>query len=145
MKAVLQKRQRAAAQGAAKKAVFSSSPSSVLSARRSSGSLLPPANAVKEVFMPALSSTMTEGKVVSWLKSVGDKVRQWRAITGEKFPDARESEPRTGADDGRRRQSAGRCSFPQLFAPRRPKTDKLPLTSSCPSDSTQQTRQCRPF
>jgi len=27
-----------------------------------------------EVFMPALSSTMTEGKVVQWTKKVGDKV-----------------------------------------------------------------------
>ncbi|GFH21395.1 dihydrolipoamide acetyltransferase component of pyruvate dehydrogenase complex, partial [Haematococcus lacustris] len=26
--------------------------------------------------MPALSSTMTEGKVVSWLKNVGDKVKK---------------------------------------------------------------------
>lgn len=34
-----------------------------------------PLHAVKEVFMPALSSTMTEGKIVSWLKSEGDKAR----------------------------------------------------------------------
>ena len=27
-----------------------------------------------EVFMPALSSTMTEGKIVQWAKKVGDKV-----------------------------------------------------------------------
>ncbi|GFH11096.1 dihydrolipoamide acetyltransferase component of pyruvate dehydrogenase complex [Haematococcus lacustris] len=38
--------------------------------------------AVKEVFMPALSSTMTEGKVVSWLKNVGDKVKKGEV----KFP-----------------------------------------------------------
>lgn len=25
--------------------------------------------------MPALSSTMTEGKIVQWLKNVGDKVK----------------------------------------------------------------------
>lgn len=31
-------------------------------------------NNVKEVFMPALSSTMTEGKVVQWLKKEGDKI-----------------------------------------------------------------------
>jgi pyruvate dehydrogenase E2 component (dihydrolipoamide acetyltransferase) len=37
-------------------------------------------NAVKEVFMPALSSTMTEGKIVSWLKSVGDKVKKGEAL-----------------------------------------------------------------
>lgn len=30
--------------------------------------------------MPALSSTMTEGKVVSWLKSVGDKVKKGEAL-----------------------------------------------------------------
>lgn len=31
-------------------------------------------NAVKDVFMPALSSTMTEGKITTWLKAPGDKV-----------------------------------------------------------------------
>merc|ERR1719364_381938 len=30
--------------------------------------------AVTEIAMPALSSTMTSGTIVSWLKSVGDKV-----------------------------------------------------------------------
>jgi pyruvate dehydrogenase E2 component (dihydrolipoamide acetyltransferase) len=39
-----------------------------------------PMNAVKEVFMPALSSTMTEGKIVSWLKSPGDKVARGEAL-----------------------------------------------------------------
>lgn len=39
-----------------------------------------PMNAVKEVFMPALSSTMTEGKIVSWLKAPGDKVARGEAI-----------------------------------------------------------------
>jgi pyruvate dehydrogenase E2 component (dihydrolipoamide acetyltransferase) len=37
-------------------------------------------NAVKEVFMPALSSTMTEGKIVSWLKQTGDKVTKGEPI-----------------------------------------------------------------
>jgi len=32
--------------------------------------------AIREVFMPALSSTMTEGKIVSWQKSPGDKVEK---------------------------------------------------------------------
>jgi len=32
------------------------------------------------IFMPALSSTMTEGKIVSWLKSEGDEVRAGEAI-----------------------------------------------------------------
>lgn len=33
-----------------------------------------------QVFMPALSSTMTEGKIVSWLKQVGDKVKKGEPI-----------------------------------------------------------------
>lgn len=37
-------------------------------------------NAVKEVFMPALSSTMTQGKIVSWLKSPGEKVKRGETI-----------------------------------------------------------------
>lgn len=37
-------------------------------------------NAVKEVFMPALSSTMTEGKIVSWLKTEGDAVEKGEPI-----------------------------------------------------------------
>jgi pyruvate dehydrogenase E2 component (dihydrolipoamide acetyltransferase) len=32
--------------------------------------------AIREVFMPALSSTMTEGKIVSWAKSPGDRVEK---------------------------------------------------------------------
>ena len=30
--------------------------------------------AITDIFMPALSSTMTEGKIVEWLKQPGDKV-----------------------------------------------------------------------
>merc|ERR1719201_2977674 len=30
--------------------------------------------AVRQIYMPALSSTMTEGKISEWLKGVGDKV-----------------------------------------------------------------------
>ncbi|PSC75275.1 branched-chain alpha-keto acid dehydrogenase subunit E2 [Micractinium conductrix] len=41
---------------------------------------VPPSCAVKEVFMPALSSTMTEGKIVSWLKAPGDKVKKGESI-----------------------------------------------------------------
>ena len=33
-----------------------------------------------EVFMPALSSTMKEGKVVSWLKAEGDEIEAGEAI-----------------------------------------------------------------
>ena len=39
-----------------------------------------PLCAVKEVFMPALSSTMTEGKIVSWLKTEGEKVAKGEPI-----------------------------------------------------------------
>ena len=35
---------------------------------------------IHEVFMPALSSTMTEGKIVSWLKSSGDKVEKGETV-----------------------------------------------------------------
>jgi len=35
---------------------------------------------VSEVFMPALSSTMKEGKVVSWLKAEGDEIEAGEAI-----------------------------------------------------------------
>ncbi|KAK9826444.1 hypothetical protein WJX81_006580 [Elliptochloris bilobata] len=39
-----------------------------------------PMCAVKEIFMPALSSTMTEGKIVSWLKGPGDKVSKGESV-----------------------------------------------------------------
>lgn len=35
---------------------------------------------INEIFMPALSSTMTEGKVVSWVKSPGDKVEKGETV-----------------------------------------------------------------
>lgn len=35
---------------------------------------------IHEVFMPALSSTMTEGKIVSWTKSPGDKVAKGETV-----------------------------------------------------------------
>ncbi len=35
---------------------------------------------IREVFMPALSSTMTEGKIVSWVKSTGDKVEKGETV-----------------------------------------------------------------
>lgn len=35
---------------------------------------------IHEVFMPALSSTMTEGKIVSWVKSPGDKVEKGETV-----------------------------------------------------------------
>ncbi|MXZ83524.1 MAG: 2-oxo acid dehydrogenase subunit E2 [Synechococcus sp. SB0666_bin_14] len=36
--------------------------------------------AIHEIFMPALSSTMSEGKIVSWLKQPGDEVKKGEAV-----------------------------------------------------------------
>ena len=35
---------------------------------------------IREVFMPALSSTMTEGKIVSWVKAPGDKIERGETV-----------------------------------------------------------------
>lgn len=35
---------------------------------------------IREIFMPALSSTMTEGKIVSWVKAPGDKVDKGETV-----------------------------------------------------------------
>ncbi|MCO5603278.1 hypothetical protein L7F22_057427 [Adiantum nelumboides] len=35
---------------------------------------------VREIFMPALSSTMTEGKIVSWVKSEGDRLSKGESV-----------------------------------------------------------------
>lgn len=35
---------------------------------------------IHEIFMPALSSTMTEGKIVSWVKSAGDKIEKGETV-----------------------------------------------------------------
>jgi pyruvate dehydrogenase E2 component (dihydrolipoamide acetyltransferase) len=35
---------------------------------------------INDIFMPALSSTMTEGKIVSWVKSPGDKVKKGETV-----------------------------------------------------------------
>jgi pyruvate dehydrogenase E2 component (dihydrolipoamide acetyltransferase) len=35
---------------------------------------------IREIFMPALSSTMTEGKITSWVKSPGDKVEKGETV-----------------------------------------------------------------
>ncbi|MBE9113702.1 2-oxo acid dehydrogenase subunit E2 [Nodosilinea sp. LEGE 07298] len=35
---------------------------------------------IREVFMPALSSTMTEGKIVSWVKSPGDRIEKGETV-----------------------------------------------------------------
>ena len=36
--------------------------------------------ATHEIFMPALSSTMTEGKIVEWLKKPGDRVERGESV-----------------------------------------------------------------
>ena len=36
--------------------------------------------ATHDIFMPALSSTMTEGKIVEWLKNPGDKVARGESV-----------------------------------------------------------------
>ena len=36
--------------------------------------------ATHDIFMPALSSTMTEGKIVEWLKNPGDKVERGESV-----------------------------------------------------------------
>ncbi|CAH9113006.1 unnamed protein product [Cuscuta europaea] len=35
---------------------------------------------IREIFMPALSSTMTEGKIVSWIKSEGEKLSKGESV-----------------------------------------------------------------
>ncbi|KAF3487176.1 hypothetical protein F2Q69_00055783 [Brassica cretica] len=35
---------------------------------------------IREIFMPALSSTMTEGKIVSWLKTEGEKLAKGQSV-----------------------------------------------------------------
>jgi pyruvate dehydrogenase E2 component (dihydrolipoamide acetyltransferase) len=35
---------------------------------------------IREIFMPALSSTMTEGKIVSWIKSEGNKLSKGKSV-----------------------------------------------------------------
>ncbi|CAA0827828.1 Dihydrolipoyllysine-residue acetyltransferase component 5 of pyruvate dehydrogenase complex-chloroplastic [Striga hermonthica] len=55
---------------------------------RSLGGAAPPRRAarllvqakIREIFMPALSSTMTEGKIVSWVKSEGDKLAKGESV-----------------------------------------------------------------
>lgn len=35
---------------------------------------------IQDIFMPALSSTMTEGKIVSWVKSPGDPIAKGETV-----------------------------------------------------------------
>jgi pyruvate/2-oxoglutarate dehydrogenase complex dihydrolipoamide acyltransferase (E2) component len=58
-------------------AVASAAPAAAAAPASSGGELLPEHS---EIFMPALSSTMSEGKVVEWLKKVGDYVQSGEAL-----------------------------------------------------------------
>ncbi|OMO90255.1 Biotin/lipoyl attachment [Corchorus capsularis] len=49
---------------------FSSTPRRILTVR----------SKIREIFMPALSSTMTEGKIVSWIKSEGDVLSKGESV-----------------------------------------------------------------
>ncbi|XP_056167543.1 dihydrolipoyllysine-residue acetyltransferase component 5 of pyruvate dehydrogenase complex, chloroplastic [Syzygium oleosum] len=40
----------------------------------------PARSKIREIFMPALSSTMTEGKIVSWVKSEGDRLAKGESV-----------------------------------------------------------------
>ncbi|XP_073052717.1 dihydrolipoyllysine-residue acetyltransferase component 5 of pyruvate dehydrogenase complex, chloroplastic-like [Primulina eburnea] len=42
--------------------------------------ILPIQSKIREIFMPALSSTMTEGKIVSWVKSEGEKLAKGESV-----------------------------------------------------------------
>ncbi|KAK6134072.1 hypothetical protein DH2020_032169 [Rehmannia glutinosa] len=68
---------------------FSSSVSSSTPFLRPSAFLLKPRSIsrvplvrakIREIFMPALSSTMTEGKIVSWIKSEGDVLSKGESV-----------------------------------------------------------------
>ncbi|XP_023914907.1 dihydrolipoyllysine-residue acetyltransferase component 4 of pyruvate dehydrogenase complex, chloroplastic isoform X1 [Quercus suber] len=66
---------------------FSSSLSNSLPFRPSSFSAFPSKrrtltvrSKIREIFMPALSSTMTEGKIVSWIKSEGDMLSKGESV-----------------------------------------------------------------
>nr|XP_043630131.1 dihydrolipoyllysine-residue acetyltransferase component 4 of pyruvate dehydrogenase complex, chloroplastic [Erigeron canadensis] len=57
---------------------FSKSPPSFITfSRRSKHSIHAK---IREIFMPALSSTMTEGKIVSWIKSEGDLLSKGESV-----------------------------------------------------------------
>ncbi|KAE9605684.1 hypothetical protein Lal_00025085 [Lupinus albus] len=51
---------------------------SVVKTRRSQSSAIQ--SKIREIFMPALSSTMTEGKIVSWIKSEGDVLSKGESV-----------------------------------------------------------------
>ncbi|KAJ6721130.1 DIHYDROLIPOAMIDE ACETYL/SUCCINYL-TRANSFERASE-RELATED [Salix viminalis] len=55
-------------------------PPSTLSHRRRNPNALRVQAKIREIFMPALSSTMTEGKIVSWIKSEGDVLSKGESV-----------------------------------------------------------------
>ncbi|CAH2035338.1 unnamed protein product, partial [Thlaspi arvense] len=54
--------------------------SSVPNFRSNKPRIVPVRAKIHEIFMPALSSTMTEGKIVSWVKSEGDKLSKGESV-----------------------------------------------------------------
>jgi len=58
--------------GAAPAAADAAPAAAAPAAAPAGGAALP--DSATQVFMPALSSTMTEGKIVQWTKSEGDKI-----------------------------------------------------------------------
>ncbi|KAJ6772019.1 DIHYDROLIPOYLLYSINE-RESIDUE ACETYLTRANSFERASE COMPONENT 4 OF PYRUVATE DEHYDROGENASE COMPLEX CHLOROPLASTIC [Salix koriyanagi] len=55
-------------------------PPSTLSRRKRNPNALRVQAKIREIFMPALSSTMTEGKIVSWIKSEGDVLSKGESV-----------------------------------------------------------------
>ncbi|KAJ6312533.1 hypothetical protein OIU77_014118 [Salix suchowensis] len=55
-------------------------PPSTLSHRKRNPNALRVQAKIREIFMPALSSTMTEGKIVSWIKSEGDVLSKGESV-----------------------------------------------------------------
>ncbi|ESQ33333.1 hypothetical protein EUTSA_v10007561mg [Eutrema salsugineum] len=60
--------------------LHSKSRSSVPNFRANKPRIVPVRAKIREIFMPALSSTMTEGKIVSWVKSEGDKLNKGESV-----------------------------------------------------------------
>ncbi|KAL0701067.1 hypothetical protein Bca4012_057189 [Brassica carinata] len=46
---------------------------------------------IHEIFMPALSSTMTEGKIVSWIKTEGEKLAKGESVTSPRSSSEKEN------------------------------------------------------
>ncbi|CAN8303482.1 unnamed protein product [Cochlearia groenlandica] len=59
---------------------FSSKTRSTVPVYRVKTRIVPIRAKIREIFMPALSSTMTEGKIVSWIKSEGEKLSKGESV-----------------------------------------------------------------